>query len=76
MEVTKIETAELSDMLPEPAEVTEKDLYDEYKYQTGAAIIEKMHQKGYISQQEETVLKLKMAEKYSHILGGILPKTT
>lgn len=76
MEVTKIETAELSDMLPEPKEVTDTDLRAEYRYQCSLERVQKLLSAGYITEKEAAVIRRSLAEKFSPTIDGILSKTT
>ena len=76
MEVTKIETAELSDMLPEPAEVTDADLHGEYRYQVSLERVNILLSAGHITEKEAAAIRRNLAEKFSLAIDGILSKTT
>lgn len=76
MEVTKIETAELSDMLPDPAAVTDEDLRVEYRYQVSLERVNILLSAGHISEQEAALICRNLAEKFSPTIDGILSKTT
>lgn len=76
MEVTKIETAELSDMLPEPEEATDADLQREYRYQAALEKANKLLCAGYIKEEEVAAVRRYLVEKFSPAIDGILSKTT
>ena len=79
MEVTKLDKNEFADIMGKtdaPEAATEETLKKEYKYHVGMKSIKGMQTRGIISEQEANVLQRALAEKFSPVIAGILPKTT